>query len=149
MNRNLLFILTCLLVFASNAQENTKKPTPPMRSTGIASLDQFAIYPGCEDQAEMSKQQKCFTEAISEHIINNFNTDIAKKLELAGTMKLYAAFVIGEDAIIREVRTRAPDPLLDKELKRVINLIPRMKKPATSKGKPIAVSFTLPVVISI
>jgi protein TonB len=53
-------------------------------------------------------------------------------------------FKIDSNGSIQEVKARAPHPKLEEEAIRVINLIPYLK-PATFKGKPVTVAYSLPI----
>lgn len=138
------------MAFVCNAQElltNNNQSSKAMAAHKFQ-LDQFAIYPGCEGKKTVAAQQECFGQAVSKHVNRNFNTDIAKELKIEDIIKMYAVFKISEEGEIIDIKTRAPHPALDEEIKRVLSLIPEIE-PATSSGEPIAVSFTLPIVFSI
>ncbi len=59
--------------------------------------------------------------------------------------KVYVTFVVGKDgSISNAVVARGVDPSLDKEALRVVNAMPKWK-PGMQRGKPVNVSFTVPI----
>lgn len=59
--------------------------------------------------------------------------------------KVYIQFVIEKDGSITDVKVvRGVDSSLDKEASRVINMMPKWK-PGKQRGKPVRVSYTLPI----
>lgn len=59
--------------------------------------------------------------------------------------KVYIQFVIEKDGSITDVKVvRGVDSSLDKEAARVINSMPKWK-PGKQRGKPVRVSYTLPI----
>lgn len=69
--------------------------------------------------------------------------EIAKENGIQG--KVYVQFVIGKDGKVSDVQVvRGVDPSLDKEAVRVIQSMPAWK-PGKQRGKPVKVSFQLPI----
>ncbi|MCX7861784.1 MAG: energy transducer TonB [Bacteroidales bacterium] len=69
--------------------------------------------------------------------------EIAKENGIQG--KVYVQFVIGKDGKVSDVQVvRGVDPSLDKEAIRVIQSMPPWK-PGKQRGKPVKVSFQLPI----
>lgn len=59
--------------------------------------------------------------------------------------KVYVNFVVGKDGSISMAKiARGVDPSLDKEALRVINSLPKWK-PGKQGGKPVRVSYTVPI----
>lgn len=59
--------------------------------------------------------------------------------------KVYVTFVVSKDgSIYNAVVARGVDPALDKEALRVVNLQPKWK-PGKQRGKPVNVSYTVPI----
>lgn len=108
----------------------------------------YAIYPGCETKKTLPEQQKCFGEKFNKHLFQHFNNQIPEKLELEGKVKMYVFFKISEDGTIKDLRSRTPHPQLDREIERVMGLLPKIK-PATSDGKPISVRCTIPIIFTV
>lgn len=69
--------------------------------------------------------------------------EIAKENGVQG--KVFIQFVIGKDGKVSDVQViRGVDPSLDKEAVRVIQSMPAWK-PGKQRGKPVKVSFQLPI----
>ena len=59
--------------------------------------------------------------------------------------KVYIQFVIEKDGSITDVKVaRGVDASLDKEAVRVVKAMPKWK-PGKQRGKPVRVSYTLPI----
>jgi protein TonB len=59
--------------------------------------------------------------------------------------KVYVNFVVGKDGSITMAKIARPvDPSLDKEALRVVNCLPKWK-PGKQGGKPVRVSYTVPI----
>lgn len=59
--------------------------------------------------------------------------------------KVYVTFVVGKDGSVSNATiARGVDPSLDKEALRVVNSLPKWK-PGKQRGKPVNVSYTVPI----
>jgi protein TonB len=59
--------------------------------------------------------------------------------------KVYVTFVVGKDGSVSNASiARGVDPSLDKEALRVVNTLPKWK-PGKQRGKPVNVSYTVPI----
>jgi protein TonB len=59
--------------------------------------------------------------------------------------KVYVNFVVDKDGSVSQARiARGVDPSLDKEALRVVNTLPKWK-PGMQRGKPVRVSYTVPI----
>lgn len=104
------------------------------------------IYEGCQDFKTKEEQKKCFTESITKHIEKTFNTDLANNLDLKpGPVRMFTFFKISTQGDIIDVKSRAPHSTLYDEASRVINLIPKMHAPGTQRGKPVMVTYAVPI----
>ena len=69
--------------------------------------------------------------------------EIAKENGLSG--KVFVQFVVNQKGEIENVKiARGVDPALDKEAMRVVQSLPKWK-PGSQLGKPVRVSFTVPI----
>lgn len=103
--------------------------------------------PGCTvDNAEI---KKCFHENIQRHFVSNFNSDIPKQIKLAsGKHRIIMILSVNKEGNVVDVKVKAPHPELEKEGKRILNLLPKMK-PGTQRGKPVSIKYTLPIAIHV
>ncbi|GAB1857736.1 energy transducer TonB [Flavobacteriaceae bacterium MHTCC 0001] len=108
----------------------------------FAVIQDVPLFPGCE-KVKKSKQRDCFQSKINAHIREHFSyPQIA--LDMGMTGRVSVIFVIAADGSITKVRTRGPDKLLEDEANRIVNLLPRMT-PGKQRGKPVNVTFSLPI----
>ncbi len=71
----------------------------------------------------------------------------AKVKKLSG--KVYVSFILDETGKVTNAKVvKGVDPLLDKEALRVVNLLPQWE-PGKDEGKPVKVSYTIPVKFSL
>lgn len=122
---------------ALQAEEIEEEVTVP-----FAIIEQAPIFPGCENLAK-EEQRACFQSKIDEHVRSNFNyPQIALELGIQG--RVFVVFDIDKEGFITNVRMRAPDRNLETEALRIISKLPQMI-PGRQRGKPVKVSFSLPI----
>ena len=81
---------------------------------------------------------------ISKFVNREFDTGLGAELGLTGTNLVVVMFVVNKEGVIEQIQTRAPHPELEKEARRVIGELPKMK-PGRQRGKPIPVSYSIPI----
>ena len=111
----------------------------------FAVVESVPVFPGCEDKKTNAEKKACFEKQIFKYVNNNFEfPDIAREMGLSG--RIYVNFVIEKDGSISnaEVVRGVDENTLDKEALRVVRNLPEMK-PAKQRGKPVRMSFTLPI----
>ena len=107
------------------------------------------VFKGCETLVNLKEQKECFSNKINEHVMKNFNTELANTLGLEkGVKRIFVSFKIDVNGDVVDVKARAPHPDLEKEAIRVINLLPKMT-PGTDKGKQVNVPYSLPITFNI
>ena len=137
-----------------------KVPMPPMKnkakdkivieddgSIPFAIIEEVPIYPGCEGTKE--ELRLCLQEKITQHVNENFNSDLASTLKLSsGVKRIFVMFKIDKDGNITEVMARAPHIELQDEAMRVINLLPKMI-PGKQDGNSVGVKYSLPIAFKV
>ena len=109
---------------------------------GNSMTEKVPVFPGCEKLSEI-KKRGCFQEKMNRHIAKHFRyPEIAQKKGIQG--KVYVQFMIGKDGSISGIRTRGPDKNLEKEAKRIISLLPKIK-PGEIGGIKVRVPFSMPI----
>ncbi|HIE45563.1 MAG TPA: energy transducer TonB [Flavobacteriaceae bacterium] len=104
-------------------------------------------YPGCKGSKEEMKQ--CFNDKINKFVQRKFNADIAQEIGLSeGKKRINVQFIINKQGDIVDVKVRAPHKRLEKEARRVVNLLPKMKPARQGNGKA-RVKFNLPILFNI
>jgi hypothetical protein len=107
-------------------------------------IDEVPVFPGCDSQADEAGKKVCFNEGISNFVVKNFNADLAKTLDLKGSVKIFVFFKIDRQGNITEAKARAPKPELEVEAVRVVNMLPKMT-PGMHDGKAVNVPYYLPI----
>lgn len=116
----------------------------PDEPLSFAVVESVPVFPGCEDASTNEEKKLCFQQQILKYVGKNFNfPEMAKQMGIQG--KVYVNFVIEKDGSISNVKVvRGVDKLLDDEAVRVVKSLPKMT-PAKQRGKPVRMSFTLPI----
>jgi protein TonB len=115
----------------AKVQVQAPPPTEDNTIYTTANVQQQAEYPG--GQAAMYKW-------INENIRY---PDVAREQGISG--KVYVKFVVEKDGSISDIKiVKSPAPSLEKEVIRVLNLMPKWN-PAKQNGKAVRVYFNMPV----
>lgn len=110
----------------------------------FAVVESVPVFPGCESASTNEEKKACFQRQILKYVSKNFNfPEMARQMGIQG--RVYVNFVIEKNGSISNVEVvRGVDPLLDDEAARVVKTLPKMT-PAKQRGKPVRMSFTLPI----
>ena len=111
-------------------------------------IENVPIFPGCEGEKGNNAKKQCMSDKISKFVNKKFNTDLAGDLGLSGRQRINVIFKIDKTGNIVGIQARAPHPGLEKEAKRVIGLLPKMK-PGKQRGKPVNVPYSLPILFQV
>jgi len=111
----------------------------------FAIIEDVPIFPGCEKAKGKKAKKDCLNKSMQKHIQRKFNADLASDLGLPpGKQKIYIQFRITKTGNIEILGARAPHKRLEKEAKRVVNLLPKMT-PGKQRGRPVNVTYMLPI----
>ncbi|WP_248724251.1 energy transducer TonB [Seonamhaeicola sp. ML3] len=113
----------------------------------FAVIENVPIFPGC-DRGDNNAKRACMSKKISQFVNKKFNTELASDLGLSGRQRINVIFKIDKTGSVVGIRARAPHPGLEKEAKRVIGLLPKMK-PGKQRGKPVNVPYSLPIIFQV
>ena len=111
-------------------------------------VEQIPLYPGCENIKVKAEQKKCMENKIHSLFSKEFNTGISEQMGLNGIYRIFVVFKISATGEVVEIKTRGPNTKLELEAERVAKLLPKMT-PGKQRGKPVAVSYSLPVVFTV
>lgn len=111
-------------------------------------IENVPIFPGCENKKGNAAKRKCMSEKITKFVQRKFNTGLAGDLGLSGRQRVMVMFRIDKTGSVTKVQARAPHPGLEKEAKRVINLMPKMQ-PGKQRGKAVNVPYSLPIIFQV
>ncbi len=106
------------------------------------------IYPGCEGKKGKALKD-CMSKKIQKFVNRNFNTSIASDLGLSGeNVRILTQFTIDKTGKVTNIRTRSKYKELEKEARRVISKLPKMK-PGQQRNRPVKVTYTLPIIFRV
>ena len=145
-----MYVQSHASLFSVNKRDDSKAVllNNPGINIGFDVVDKVPTFPGCEGLSN-ADLKKCLTESISRHVIDNFDYEVAHKLNLIGEQRIHVIFKIDEEGSAKDVNVvRAQYPELKVEVKRVINMLPKMI-PGQHKGKKVAVPYSLPIILDI
>lgn len=110
----------------------------------FAVVESVPVFPGCEDAKDNNERKLCFQQNILKFVSRNFEfPEMARQMGIQG--RVYVNFVIERDGSVSNVEVvRGIDALLDDEAVRVVKKLPKFT-PAKQRGKPVRMSFTLPI----
>lgn len=114
----------------------------------MMTVQEVPIFPGCE-KGSRDERKACFEKKVGKFISRKFNNELASTLGLpSGKQKIYVQFTITKSGAIEIKEAKAAHKRLEKEGKRVVNLLPEMI-PGKQDGKPVNVSYMVPIVFQV
>lgn len=103
-------------------------------------VEEVPIFPGCENAED---KRNCFKEKMQEHISKQFNyPEEAQDQGIQG--RVNTLFLIAADGSIKDITAKGPDKLLEDEVLRIIQQLPKMT-PGEANGQPVDVPFSMPI----
>ena len=112
-------------------------------------IENVAVFPGCEKKKGNSAKKACMNEKVNKFINKKFNTELASDLGLApGRKRIFVQFKVDKTGNITSIGARGPHPGLEKEAKRVIKMLPKMK-PGRQRGKAVVMPFSIPIAFAV
>ena len=119
----------------------------PDEEIPFTSIEFAPEFPGCKGTTAQKKQ--CFSEKVRKIVQRNFNTELAQELGLSsGKKRINVQFVIDKEGNIVDIKARGTHKRLEKEARRVIKLLPKMKPARQGKGNA-KVRFGLPILFMV
>ena len=126
-----------------------KQPAAPQRATGIGGKpDMKPDQDGIWSIAETMPEYPGGMEAMRAYMQENLTVpEKYKEMDAKAEYRVFVRFVVAEDGSVTNVELLKPEPSkqdLNDEAVRVVKAMPKWK-PGTVDGKPVKVSYTLPV----
>lgn len=155
MKYSLLFCLFLVGMLSSFSQQPTTDTNGFNEIENDSTLVSFAIienvpvYPGCNQKLENEKLKQCMSDKVSALIADNFDVNVAYRAHIPyGLIRINVAYIINKNGDIENIMARSAYNELEAEAIRVVKLIPRMK-PGYQNGKPVAVPYSIPILINV
>lgn len=161
------FLAFCsLFLLQLSAQDEEVVPVTQVPDTigdGVLNftvVEKLPVAPGCDTLGEAPSEDymQCFQQFMVRHVSTHFRyPEEAQRQKVQA--KIYVNFVIERDASVSNVEVvrgardayrgkdrnkRKAAEALDEEAVRVIKLL-HFEKPAWQRGKPVRMSFTMPI----
>lgn len=134
---------------SENSPDSTSKAEKPATPINFQYVEGMPTLKGsCDENAPNDEKRACFHRGLVKHISENFvyNTAIIDQ-EIEGA--IFVNFVIERDGSISNISIiHSVHPALDIEAIRVISTLPEIA-PATQKGKPVRMQFTMPIRVKV
>lgn len=111
----------------------------------FANVEEVPVFPGCESFSSQDELKACMQQKITEHVNSKFRFKAVKAYAKDKVNYIYVAFVINKNGEIVDIAGRAKHEKLAEEAERVVSKLPNLK-PAKAEGKPVNVSYVLPIV---
>ena len=106
-------------------------------------IEDVPVFPGCKGNKAALK--KCFSKMVQKHFGRKFDSELPNELGLSpGRKRVFIGFKIDRTGNIVNVQARAPHPKIKAEVIKVMKLLPKMK-PGRQRGKPVTVTYSLPI----
>ncbi len=125
-------------------------PTPKSKTNNttipknILGVEYVPIFPGCEGLKSNLEKRNCMSSKINKFIGRKFNTDNFEDSNSSNGQKITVQFTIDINGNVTNIIARAPNKLLEREAKRVVSKLPKMK-PGRQGNKPVPVQYLLPI----
>jgi hypothetical protein len=129
-------------------EQETNDKNVELTEVPYSVVDTAPVFSTCQDFNSEKERKTCTSDKVSSFVSKNFNTDLAKQLNIKGIQRVSVAFKIDKEGNVTDVRARAPHPKLEEEAKRVIKLLPQFI-PGKHNGKLIIVPYSLPIVFQV
>ncbi|GAB5398922.1 MAG: hypothetical protein Aureis2KO_05070 [Aureisphaera sp.] len=139
MIQKLLFIVL-LFGIAVNAQNLTDKEINERDLIPFAIIENPPIAPGCKEKA-------CTSKYIQRHVERKFNTELIGKAGISGKIEIMIEFIIDVEGNPINITASGGPEIINQNAIDVITILPKFK-PGMKDGKPVNVSYILPLFIS-
>lgn len=123
-------------------------PSEPTGPSSILNVEFVPVYPGCEGLSSNAETIDCLSSRINTFLNRNFSKEVLENLYGNEVQKVYVQFKVDSQGFITDVRTNSTNQSLEREAKRVIAKLPRMK-PGRQGDKNVDVLYTLPITFRI
>lgn len=122
----------------------TKTFVKTNKTLNILEVEFVPVFPGCESLTSNEDRKDCMSSKINSFIRKKFRTDEFSEMDTGKKHTIYVEFKVNTKGEIDNVKARASHPLLEKEAKRVIQRLPKMK-PGKQGDTEVNVVYRIPI----
>ena len=147
--------LIIFLLVASNALAQNTTEVVPARDYAtdsepeeipITIVEEVPLFEECKTLPKINHRD-CFQEMMSNFIQKNFYyPEEAQENKIQG--KVFIRFVIEKDGSIEIVTVRGPHKILEDAARNMFKKLPKLI-PGTQRGKPVRVSYSVPIMFKL
>ena len=116
----------------------------PVEVFTFTQVESMPIFAGCEEALTNDERYACMNSQLMAYVSSNFEvTD--RMIQFSRGEKLFVEFIIEKNGLVRNATiVRGEDELIAEEALRVVKSLPRFT-PAKMNGKPVRMSYLLPI----
>jgi len=116
----------------------------PVEVFTFTQVESMPVFAGCEEALTNDERYACMNSQLMAYVSSNFEvTD--RMIQFSRGEKLFVEFIIEKNGDIRNATiVRGEDELIAEEALRVVKSLPRFT-PAKMNGKPVRMSYILPI----
>jgi protein TonB len=119
------------------------EPSEPS-NFNMLSVSEVPLFPGCSASLDSKERISCLNEKMARYIQRKFDTGLARDINGKDVVNITVVFTIGTDGYPKDVQVRAPSPALEKEARKLISGLPKMK-PGKYNGAEVNTTYALPI----
>lgn len=116
----------------------------PVEVFTFTQVESMPVFAGCEEALTNDERYACMNSQLMAYVSSNFEvTD--RMIQFSRGEKLFVEFIIEKNGLVRNATiVRGEDELIAEEALRVVKSLPRFT-PAKMNGKPVRMSYILPI----
>lgn len=142
-----LILIASITSWAQQPKDLSFTKEPSDKTSTLEVLEQVPQYRGCSGSNQELKD--CMESKIKKILQKHIKVEAVKNDLEPGVYKSVATFVIEKDRVIRRIEAIGESAVLNEEYMRVLNKLPKLKKPGVQKREPVNVMYSLPITIRI
>ncbi|BAO55146.1 energy transducer TonB [Nonlabens marinus] len=128
---------------AASAPEKPSAPAQPVNYNLLA-VSEVPLFPGCSESLDKDERISCLNEKMARYVQRKFDTALANEVQGKDLVTITVVFTIGTDGSPKDIQVRAPNAALEKEARRLISGLPKMK-PGKYNGAAVNTTYALPI----
>jgi len=116
----------------------------PIEVFTFTQVESMPVFAGCEEALTNDERYACMNSQLMAYVSSNFEVT-ERMIQFSRGEKLFVEFIIEKNGEVRNATiVRGEDELIAEEALRVVKSLPRFT-PAKMNGKPVRMSYILPI----